>query len=117
MTELDSLIKKQKAEAAGNDNEAFIETDREFHVFLASRMDNQRLESILQNLRDQIHLMGIYALKNTGRTEQVLAEHIEILKALKEGDARKAQKAMIRHLKNTESTIVDMIREEKQERD
>jgi DNA-binding GntR family transcriptional regulator len=110
---LDSLIKRQKEQAGKNDNEAFIETDRDFHVFLASRMDNQRLESILQNLRDQIHLMGIYALMNRGRTEQVLAEHIEILTALKEGNAKKAQKAMIRHLKNTEMTLLDMIREEK----
>jgi len=116
LMKLDRLIKKQEEQAARNDNESFIETDREFHVFLASRMDNQRLESILQNLRDQMHLMGIYALKNRERAEQVLAEHIEILNALKEADARKAQKAMIRHLKNTETIIVDMIREERQGR-
>lgn len=116
LMKLDRLIKKQEEQAARNDNESFIETDREFHVFLASRMDNQRLESILQNLRDQMHLMGIYALKNRERAEQVLAEHIEILKALKEADARKAQKVMIRPLKKTETIIVDMIREERQGR-
>ena len=60
--------------------------------------------------------MGICALNNRGRTEQVLAEHIEVFKALQEGNAMKAQKAMIRHLKNTEMTIVDMIREGKQAR-
>ena len=45
---LDGFINSQKEQATRSDNESFIETDREFHVFLASRTDNQRLESIVQ---------------------------------------------------------------------
>ncbi|MFC1837006.1 GntR family transcriptional regulator [Thermodesulfobacteriota bacterium] len=112
---LEGIIKNQELQAERADHEAFFEFDRTFHLFLVSRMDNRRLESILQNLQDQIHLMGIYALEKNGRTQQVLAEHIEILKALKKRNVRKAERAMIRHLKNTELTILDMIREDKQD--
>ncbi len=115
LKKLDAIIKKQEKLALRNDNEAFIEMDRKFHLLLASSMDNRRLALILENLRDQIHCMGVYAIKKAERIGQTLTEHIEILEALREGKAKKAQKAMAQHLKNTEKTILDLLQEEKPE--
>jgi DNA-binding GntR family transcriptional regulator len=113
LKKLDAIIKKQEKLALRNDNQAFIETDRKFHLLLAARLDNRRLGAILENLRDQIHFMGIYAIKKSGRMGQTLTEHIKILAALREGKAKKAQKAMLQHLKNTEKTILELLRVEK----
>ena len=110
--ELDRIITSQEEQTEREDHESFFAFDSEFHLFLVSRMENKRLESILRNLRDQIHLMGYYALEKKGRIQQVLVEHIDILKALKEGNAKKAERAMSRHLKKTESIILAMIRDQ-----
>ena len=66
---IEAILKKQERLSLRNEDIAFIETDKEFHLFLASKMGNQQIRAILQNLRDQIHVMGIRAIKVGSRVE------------------------------------------------
>ena len=91
------------------DRLAFIEYDKQFHLYLASKIGNQQIESILDNLRDQMHLMGIRAVEDDSRMKQVIEEHRAIFTGLKERNPLKAFNAMISHLENTERTIADKI--------
>jgi DNA-binding GntR family transcriptional regulator len=113
MKKIEGIVKRQERLSRRREDSAFIETDKDFHLFLASKTGNQQMKAILQNLRDQIHLMGIRAIMDGSRLEQVLTEHKGILSALKEGDGEKAEKELIRHLNNTEKILLDtMDREE-----
>ena len=87
----------------------FIEHDKKFHLYLASRIGNRQIESILDNLRDQMHLMGIRAVEDDSRMKQVIAEHRAIFSGLKEKNPQKAFDALITHLENTEKTIAEKI--------
>jgi DNA-binding GntR family transcriptional regulator len=79
---------------------------------MASKMGNQQIETILQNLRDQIHLMGIRAIKDQSRSQQVLKEHQSIFSALKKKDAKRAHEELMKHLNNTEKILIDILARE-----
>ena len=105
LNEIDRNINKQEKMLPGTERLAFIEYDKQFHLYLASKIRNQQIESILLNLRDQIHLMGIRAIEDEYRMKQVIEEHRAIFAGLKERNPQKAFDALITHLENTEKTI------------
>jgi len=113
LSKIEKIISKQERLASRDEEVAFIETDKEFHLFMASKMGNQQIQTILQNLRDQIHLMGIRAIKDQSRSLQVLKEHHRIFAALKKRDAKKAHDELMRHLDNTEKILIDILAREK----
>jgi len=107
--EIDRSIRNQEKMLRKTERPAFIEYDKQFHLYLASKIGNQQIESILDNLRDQMHLMGIRAVEDDSRMKQVIDEHRTIFSALKEGNPQKAFNALINHLENTEKTIAHRI--------
>jgi len=112
LSKIEKIINKQERLASREEEVAFIETDKEFHLFMASKMGNQQIQTILQNLRDQIHLMGIRAIKDQSRSQQVVKEHHRIFSALKKRDAKRAHDELMRHLDNTEEILIDILARE-----
>ena len=106
---IDENISNQEKMLLKTERLAFIEYDKQFHLSLASKIGNQQIESILDNLRDQMHLMGIRAVEDESRMKQVIEEHRAIFAGLKEGNPQKAFDALIDHLDNTEKTIAEKI--------
>lgn len=113
--EIDKNIRNQEKMLLKTDRLAFIEYDKQFHLYMAARIGNEQIESILNNLRDQIHLMGIRAVENDSRMKQVIEEHRAIFSGLKEQNPQKALNALIHHLENTKKIIAEKI--ETQEKD
>jgi DNA-binding GntR family transcriptional regulator len=106
---IDKNISNQEKMLNRTERLGFIEYDKQFHLYLASKIGNQQIESILDNLRDQMHLMGVRAIEDYSRMKQVIDEHRAIFAGLKEKNPLKAFHALIRHLENTEKTIADKI--------
>ena len=106
---IDENIRNQEKMLLKTERLTFIEYDKQFHLSLASKIGNQQIESILDNLRDQMHLMGIRAVEDESRMKQVIEEHRAIFAGLKEGNPQKAFDALIDHLDNTEKTIAEKI--------
>jgi DNA-binding GntR family transcriptional regulator len=98
LKKIEKILSKQDRSATKDEEVTFIEMDKEFHLFMASKMGNEQIETILQNLRDQIHLMGIRAIKDQSRSQQVLKEHQRIFSAL--------------HLNNTEEVLIEVLARE-----
>ncbi len=107
--EIDKNISNQEKMLNRTERLGFIEYDKQFHLYLASKIGNQQIESILDNLRDQMHLMGVRAIEDYSRMKQVIDEHRAIFAGLKEENPLKAFHALICHLENTEKTIADKI--------
>jgi len=99
------IIEKQKTLARKGDREGYVEADRKFHLFLASRTGNRQLLHVMENLRDLLHFMAIKATAYQDRMEQVLREHKRIWAALEERDQKKAKEAMFLHLNATERIL------------
>ena len=105
LNKIGKILSKQERMASKGDTVKFIEADKEFHIYLSSRTGNKRLEAILQNLRDQMHLMGIRAIKNPSRIQQVIKEHQSIFSFLKQRNRKKAFEELLGHLQNTEKVL------------
>jgi DNA-binding GntR family transcriptional regulator len=112
LKKIEKILGKQDRSASKDEELSFIEMDKEFHLFMASKMGNQQIETILQNLRDQIHLMGIRAIKDQSRSQQVLKEHQRIFSALKKKDGKRAHEELMKHLNNTEKILIDILARE-----
>jgi len=112
LKKIEKILSKQDRSASKDEELSFIEMDKEFHLFMASKMGNQQIEAILQNLRDQIHLMGIRAIKDQSRSQQVLKEHQKIFSALKKKDAKRAHEELMKHLNNTEKILIGILARE-----
>ncbi len=89
-----------------SDPVSFLETDREFHMSLVRRNGNDLLVSIMDRIRNHIAIFGLRALSREGRTEQVVAEHGRILKALRRRDRAEAVRALRDHLAATETHVL-----------
>ena len=99
------IIEKQRALASKGDHEGYVEADRNFHLFLASRTGNRQLLHVMENLRDLLHFMAIKAIAYQDRMDQVLREHKRICTALEKRDQKKAKEAMFLHLDTTERIL------------
>lgn len=108
--ELADLDRNQKTLAErGRKGEpvSFLETDRAFHMSLVRRNGNDLLVSLMDRIRNHIAIFGLRALSREGRTQQVVAEHSRILKALHRHDRAEAVRALRDHLVATEKHVLE----------
>ena len=86
---------------------SFIEADKSFHMNLIRRYENSLLESIMENIRDFISILGQKALASPGRVPEVVREHQHIIEALHQKDRIKAVQAIQYHLDATEKSLLE----------
>ena len=76
----------------------YYEVNREFHRAIQDLAGNRWLHRISEELRNVLGLARHRQLTKPGRLQESLAEHREIMAALRGGDAEAAQQAMHKHL-------------------
>ena len=85
--------------------------DVKFHDVIYAATDNQRLISILNNLREQMYRYRLEYLKDTDSHEKLDGEHQAIYENIKNGD-KEAVCAMVgQHIDNQKIAILAAIRE------
>jgi DNA-binding GntR family transcriptional regulator len=107
---LDASLKSMRAHAAKNDLMAFLEADREFHMVAVQRADNKFLAATIDHIRNNITVFGQRALEKEGRFDEVLAEHAAVLAAVRKRDEARTVEAMLKHLANSEASLVANLR-------
>ncbi len=70
LAKLEKTFDSQVMAMKRGDRVAFLDEDRVFHATLAKLTQNHRLVSILENIRDMVHMMGLEALTRSGRMEE-----------------------------------------------
>lgn len=99
--DLKDIIDAQRKAAAKQEHGKFVELDRAFHMALGRLTDNRRIEAIMQNIRDFVHLMGLRAIALEGRMEEVIQEHESVYNAIRQGKSMEARVLMDSHLKKS----------------
>ncbi|GAB3288194.1 GntR family transcriptional regulator [Parasphingorhabdus pacifica] len=99
----DALAFRQLAEqiteaASEGELASFLERDRQFHLGLLEALGNQRLVTMVGQLRDQARMQGLQKLADRGELTRSGQEHIEIMDAIERGDADEAASLMRKHL-------------------
>ncbi|MEV6954137.1 GntR family transcriptional regulator [Streptomyces sp. NPDC051183] len=103
---LAELVDEQRRHAAEGDLAAMMAADRGFHAEIVRSAGNQILSRLYDQLRDRQLRMGVALLHaHPERVERTLAEHAEILDALRAGDAETAAAAVRAHVGRVEALV------------
>jgi DNA-binding FadR family transcriptional regulator len=99
IAELRALLDKQKQSLG--DSDAFIHADMEFHQYIAQISGNPIFAAVSGAMLGWLKSYHTEMLIWTGRENFTLAEHEDIIRAIENGDADLAEKAMIKHLERS----------------
>jgi len=101
----------EKAEAIiSNDLEKLVEVDTKFHETIYNASRNERLKTIINNLREQIQRFRTTSLVYPGRMKQSLAEHRSIVEAIQSRDVQLARHLAQEHIENAENSMIEAIK-------
>lgn len=102
----DNLHDQMKA-IADDDFQGFIEFDRDFHLILASKNPNSRIQSLIHQMNTGVN-RAFLILSNTipVSAKEAYEEHVRILDAIKGKDTELATKEMTEHLKKVEERFL-----------
>jgi DNA-binding GntR family transcriptional regulator len=106
--ELSDLLDRHEAEVRRQDGAEYFrqEGDLDFHFRIAEGCRNDLLRSAL--CEDHYQLMRLYRYKyssRAGRPRRALAEHRQIIDAIRDRDGELAELLMRRHIRNAKATF------------
>lgn len=84
--------------AAAGDLISYTEADRRFHLAILEYGNNQRLVSLVSDLRSHTRLYGLSGMVDRGTLAGSAAEHLELAGLIAARDARGAGSLMKRHI-------------------
>ncbi|MEU7485325.1 GntR family transcriptional regulator [Streptomyces sp. NPDC042319] len=97
--ELETLLATMREQIAAGDLAAVSVTDRCFHAAIVRSAGNRILDRLYEQLRDRQLRMGVAVMHaHPDRIAKNIAEHSEILEALRAGDPEAATAAVHRHV-------------------
>ncbi|MBS4224212.1 GntR family transcriptional regulator [Lederbergia citrea] len=102
---LREIIELQREAMVNNNRIEFIELDQKFHRKIIFFAEQHLLGDILLNLYDLSRLIGHQALAKSGRMEEVIEEHLQIVEALQDMNVNQATELMEKHLLKTKESI------------
>lgn len=89
--------------------EKIVACDSVFHDVLYRAARNERLVSIINNLRDQLTNMRGRTMAQPGRLAETLTEHRTLLDAIASRDPEAAAAAARSHIENAERTLMESL--------
>jgi DNA-binding GntR family transcriptional regulator len=106
--ELSGLLDRHEAEVRRKDGAEYFrqEGDLDFHFRIAEGCRNELLRTAL--CEDHYQLMRLYRYKfsnRAGRPRRALAEHRQVLEAIRDRDGELAELLMRRHIRNARETF------------
>ena len=91
------------------------EADVKFHDIIFAETNNQRLITLLNNLREQMYRFRVEYLKQKECYPQLLEEHDKLIALISGGEVEEACELMGCHIDNQASTVSDVIRRDQVE--
>ena len=101
---IEKALDKMNKEEISNDKK--IESDTEFHLTIARASRNFVFVNIMQLHLDLLKETREKTWKIPGRREEQQEEHQAIFQAIKEHNGKKANEAMLRHLRSIRKVVV-----------
>ena len=95
---MEDLIGRQRVTAAAGDTAGFLRLDEKFHQAIAASADCDDAWRVLEGLKAQMDRVRYLSLPEATPLETIIAQHIDIVDAIKARSAVDAEAAMRRHL-------------------
>jgi len=106
LVEIEGHIKRE-------DIDKIVATDIEFHGLLYQVSRNERLVTIISNLKEQLARFRTLSMSYPGRLQKTLEEHRAMVEAIAAGDLDAARDAAERHMEQAEETLLKAMRKHK----
>ena len=100
MRKLDEAISRMEETAASGDLDGVVQSNTLFHDAISQASKSRILCTLLKTLQDNIQRFRFQSLHLPGRPVAALAEHKEIVAAIKEKKAEEADRLLKEHLQN-----------------
>lgn len=100
MRKLDEAISRMEETAASGDLDGVVQSNALFHDAIAQASKSRILCTLLKTLQDNIQRFRFQSLHLPRRPEAALAEHKEIVAAIKEEKTEEADRLLKEHLQN-----------------
>ena len=81
----------------------------EFHNYLVEQAGNAKLLEALEQIREQVRSVWNMSIMAPRRAQGLVNEHLALLDALKRGDARRAERCMVAHVRRVRDTIFRLL--------
>ena len=94
------------------DVKKIAEADVSFHDVIYEATGNPKLETLLNNLREQVYRYRVEYIKDPMNYPVLIREHEAILLALKERNVKKAESAMHEHVANQAAAVKNVIQQQ-----
>lgn len=94
------------------DVKMIAEADVGFHDVIYEATGNPKLETLLNNLREQVYRYRVEYIKDPQNYPVLIREHEAILLALKERNVKKAENAMHEHVANQAVAVKNVIQQQ-----
>ena len=88
------------------------EKDEHFHDAIFRATKNERLISIINNLREQFYRYRLEYVKDIRQRSTLVTEHMALVNAIREGNQQEAKAIMRTHLTNQLDAVIARIREQ-----
>lgn len=110
LEEMERAVANRSVYLESTDLNSLVETDSEFHDILYRASRNQKLITILSNLREQIDRFRAVSLASPGRGREALEEHKNIVEAISVRDPELAMKLGQEHIESAENALLNNMR-------
>lgn len=110
--EMERLLAEKSDAINKIDMEKLVDVDTKFHESIYKASRNERLNSIISNLREQIQRFRIRSLAYPGRMKESLDEHRSIVEAIEASDSQQARQLAQEHIENAEHILIECLKKD-----
>ncbi|PKM77505.1 MAG: GntR family transcriptional regulator [Firmicutes bacterium HGW-Firmicutes-15] len=112
LEDMERLLVEKREAITQNDIGKLVEVDTKFHELMYKASRNERLSSIISNLREQIQRFRLTSLSFPGRNKESLDEHKKIVEAIQSRDIQIARHVAQEHIENAENVLIECLKKE-----
>jgi len=110
LEEMERLLVEKREAITHDDIKRLVEVDTSFHELMYKASRNERLGTIISNLREQIQRFRLTSLSYPGRNKESLEEHKKIAEAIQSRDAQIARQLAQEHIENAENILIECLK-------
>ncbi|HEY2672201.1 MAG TPA: GntR family transcriptional regulator [Rugosimonospora sp.] len=103
--QLARLLARQRKAIDANNLQSYGDLDLAFHRLIWAGSGSRRLLPIAENLVAQVRLGNRFSAQAPGRLPVAIEEHEAILEAIRDGDARAAERHIRRHVREASQAL------------
>lgn len=103
--ELEAIVNEMEKCINNSELKKYSDKNYEFHNYIYNLCSNKEAVDIIKSIKTRLSRYSIKTILIPGRSKSSIKEHKNIFNSIKERNAKKAERSIIKHLESIENTI------------